>query len=74
LVKGTIIQLSASRGKGMNKETYMKYFSDGKFNLDGPMTFDPKVLSQLGIGSDYVVPSGTYPVTINGDMLTVTFK
>jgi hypothetical protein len=74
LVRGGIFQLTVSRDKGMDKETYVKYFSDGKFILDGPVTFDPDVLSKLGVDGRYVVPSGTYPFTANGDLLTITFK
>jgi len=74
LVKNKIIQLTVSRGKGMNRETWLKYFSDGKFNLDGPLTFDPAVLSRLGADPDCTVPQGAYPVAANGDLLTITFK
>ncbi|MCX6304227.1 MAG: hypothetical protein NT040_04605 [Bacteroidetes bacterium] len=69
-----IIRMTVSRGRGMTNETYGKYFSDGKFHLDGPMTFDPNVLSRLGIEGKYMIPPGTYPCTANGDMLTIIFK
>jgi hypothetical protein len=74
LLKGNIFQLTVSKDKGMNNETYLKYFSDEKFILDGPITFDPGVLKKLGIDGNYVVSSGTYPVTTNGELLTITFN
>jgi hypothetical protein len=74
LVKDKIIQATVSRGKGMTKETFMRYFSEGKFNLDGPITFDPAVLSRLGIDAGYVVPPGAYPVNTNGDQMTIIFR
>ena len=74
LERGNIFQLTVSRGKGMDKETQLKYFSDGTFNLEGIITFDPAVLSKLGISGNYVVPASKYPVSANGDMLTITFK
>lgn len=73
-VKGKVIQLTVSRGKGMNQETYKNYFANGQFNLDGPITFDPDILSRLGVDGRYVVPSGTYPFTVSGDLITITFK
>jgi hypothetical protein len=74
MLRGKIIQLTVSRVKGMNNETYLKYFSDGKFTLEGPITFEPNVLTRLGIEGYYVVPAGTYPFTSNGDVITITFK
>lgn len=74
LMKDKVIQATVSRGKGMNKETFLKYFSDGKFNLDGPITFDPAVLGRLGLDAGYVIPPGAYPVTTNGDQMTITFR
>ncbi|MEI7896386.1 MAG: hypothetical protein WCJ26_05085 [bacterium] len=73
-VNGNTFQLTVSRGKGMTNETYLKYFSEGKFNQDGPVTFDPAVLSKLGIEASYVIPSGSYPATISGDLVTITFR
>ena len=74
LVKDKIIQATVSRGKGMTKETFMRYFSEGKFNIDGPITFDPAVLSRLCIDAGYVVPTGAYPVNTNGDQMTIIFR
>ena len=74
LFNGKIFQLSFSRSKGLKNETYLKYFTDGKFTLDGPVTFDPNVLSKLEIDEKYVIPPGTYSVTANGDLLTIIFK
>lgn len=74
VLKDRIIQFTVSRGKGMNTETYQKYFSGGRFTLDGPITFEPAVLSKLGLDPSYSVPAGSYPVSSNGDLVTVTFR
>jgi hypothetical protein len=72
--RGNSLQLAVSRGKGMNNESWRKYIADGKFILDGPITFDPEVLSRLGAEKGVVVPAGSYPVTSNGDQLIITFQ
>jgi hypothetical protein len=74
VLKDKVIQFTVSRGKGMNSETFLKYFSGGRFTLDGPITFEPGVLSRLGIDGNYEVPPGTYPYSSNGDLVTITFK
>jgi len=74
LVRGKVIQLTVSRIKGMNKETHMRFFSEGFFTLDGPITFDPDILFKLGLRDSYVVPAGKYPYSMNGDVITITFK
>jgi hypothetical protein len=74
LIKGNIFQLTVSKVKGIKAETYNSNFSNGKFNLDGTMTFDPNILSKFGIDTKYFVPPGIYSVTTNGDMLTIIFK
>jgi hypothetical protein len=74
LIRGNIFQLSFSRGKGLNNDTWQRYFADGKFLADGPITFDPAVLMQLGLPGGYVIPSGSYPVAVNGDQIVITFK
>jgi hypothetical protein len=74
LLKDRSIQFTVSRGKGMTNETYLKYFSGGRFALDGPITFDPSVLSGLGVDLNYEVPPGNYPYSANGDLVTITFK
>jgi hypothetical protein len=72
--RSRMLQLTVSRGKGMNNDTYLKYFSDGRFTLDGPVSFDPNILSGLGLDPGYTIPAGAYPFTANGDKLTITFK
>ena len=74
LLKDKIILMTVSRSKGMNNETWRKYFSEGKFNFDGPITFDPEVLLNLGIDRNYILPASDYPYAVNGDNLTITFK
>ncbi len=74
MVRDKTCQFTVSRSKGMNTEHRMNCFSDGKFNLDGPLTFDPDLLKKLGFDENFTVPAGTYPVTFSGDILTITFK
>ena len=73
-VSGNILQLTVSKSKGMGPDTYMKYFSDGKFTVDGSITFDPNVLSKLGVNVNLVVPAGSYPFILKGDLLIITFN
>ncbi|MFZ4520528.1 MAG: hypothetical protein ACOYNC_02415 [Bacteroidales bacterium] len=74
VLRDKVIQFTVSRGKGMNNETYRNVFNGGSFTLEGPVTFDPKVLSGLGLDVSYSIPAGRYPYAVNGDRLTIMFR
>jgi hypothetical protein len=74
LGKGNVIKLTVSRNTGMTDDTYKKCFAEGKFILDGPITFEPGILTRLRADANYIIPAGTYPITINGDLITITFN
>jgi hypothetical protein len=74
ITAGNSLQFTFTRRKGMNNETSRPYLIGGQFVLDGPVTFEPEVLSRLGAERNLIIPAGTYPVAQNGDTITVTFK
>ena len=69
-----ILILSISGTKALDKATFDKFFQNGKFILDGPLTFSPEVLSKLELQGNYTIPAGSYAYNISGDLITVTFK
>jgi hypothetical protein len=68
------LQLKISQTKGIDKETFMNHFRNGRFDIRGPITFEPEVLSKLGLSANFTVAQGEYPYTVNGDEITIRFK
>lgn len=63
-----------SKSKGLDRETYNEFFSQGQFILDGPITFEPEILNKVSLPRAFSVPSGKYRVTLTGDEIKVYFK
>ena len=74
ILRGKELKFTVSRAKGVSAELYRQYFSGGKFTLDGPVTFESRVLEKLGLDPNFVLAPGVYPVSVRGDDLIVTFK
>ena len=68
------LQLKISQTKGIDKETFMNHFRNGRFDIRGPITFEPEVLSKLGLSANFTIAQGEYPYTVNGDEITIRFK
>jgi hypothetical protein len=71
---GRTLQMTIYRKKGLRDDTWQEYFRDGKFMLDGYLTFDPEILSKLGLPKSFQLPPGNYPYSMKGDQVTVIFR
>jgi len=71
---GKSLVLTLSKIKGIDRETYDRYFKSGKFMADGPITFSSEVLKKLGLPSAFSLPAGAYRCTVTGDEITVYLK
>jgi len=72
--EGKTLELTVSRNKGIDKETFYELFKAGKFIADGPITFSTDVLEKLKLPASYSIPAGEYPFSIEGDRITIYFK
>ena len=69
-----VLVLVFAKGKGIDRETYDRYFTGGKFMADGPITFSSEVLKKLGLPSAFSLPAGAYRCAVTGDEIKVYLK
>jgi hypothetical protein len=70
----TGLTLSFNKKTGIASETFSRYFSNGRFWLEGEGTIAGDVLARLGLPASYVIPEGWYNYAETGDMVTIIFR
>jgi hypothetical protein len=66
--------LTIAKTKGLDRETFMEYFTKDKFMLNGPITFSPEILEKLKLPLSYSIPAGEYSYSVAGDVIRVFLK
>jgi hypothetical protein len=69
-----VVTVSFKTKSGIDPATFSKYFTDGKFFLDGGATMSEDLAKQLGLSAKCTIPEGIYGYVISGDTVTITFK
>ena len=65
--------LTFNKKKDMTPEAYNMYFSKGVFLCEDDCPVPDEILKTLNYIKPYTVKAGEYPITINGDIITVEF-
>jgi len=59
--------------KSMLPETFTQYFSKDNFLCEDDFPVPSAILKSLNLTKPYTIKAGSYPVVINGDLITVEF-
>jgi hypothetical protein len=65
---------SFNQQTGVSRKTFDELFKNGKFFLDGPGTLSDEIIRMLRLPTNYSIPAGNYPYSVDGEMVHITFK
>ena len=65
--------LAFNRKTDLTTEAFQTYFSQGNFICEEDFPVPPEILRTLNYPGSITVKAGDYPITMKGDVITITF-